>query len=247
MNKSTALAVLTAVLIFFSLPKTFAQLSEGGVPYSFNNIITSEVQKVTMLPVDVAKLIAEDKLEEAKGLPFRFGKDLPVNLNLNNSGTWDILPGGAKLWRLKISSPGATTINLIYSDYWLPAGAKFYIYNEQKTEVIGAFTNRNNKEDGQFSTGLVRGETMILEYYQPANVQSPGIINVSYVIHGYKDIFSKIAERDDFGTSGACNINVNCPVGAPWSNEKRATVILLTSNGSRFCSGSMITPCLMSN
>lgn len=235
----TFTAPLVAIFLL-SFTSGFAQLSEGGVPYSFTKILPSLIHSVTLPPVDVAKLLAEDKIEESKGLPFRFGIDIPVNYNLENSGTWYSLPDGSRIWRLEITSPGASTINIMYNDYWLPRGAKFYVYNRNKTEVIGAFTNRNNKVDGQFATGIVRGESMILEYYEPGNIIDHGIISVSYVIHGYKDVFTKIHDGDDFGGSGACNINVNCPVGAPWSNEKRAAAMILLSNGTRWCSGSMI-------
>jgi lysyl endopeptidase len=59
---------------------------------------------------------------------------------------------------LKLHSPSAYSINLIYDEFYLPPGATFFIYNQDKTEVIGAFTDFNNKEHGKFSTSpIVRG------------------------------------------------------------------------------------------
>lgn len=226
-----------ALLIFQT--NLLAQVSIGGTPYSFNNKVGDVVAKVEMPLVDKQKLLEEDAKEDGKGLPFRFGSSIEVNFNLDNSGTWQTLPDGSKLWRLNIYSKGATTINLIYNDFWLPQNAKFFIYNENKSEVIGAFTNRNNNEDGQFATGLVRGESIFLEYHEPAIVETRGIISISNVIHGYKNIFSKFL-GDDFGGSGACNINVNCPIGAPWQNEKRAAAMILSAGGTRLCSGSLV-------
>ncbi|NCS87585.1 MAG: hypothetical protein CO127_06240 [Ignavibacteria bacterium CG_4_9_14_3_um_filter_36_18] len=231
---------LAVILLGLFTSSSFAQISEGGIPYSFNANINQQVERVTMPAVNVAALLAEDEIEQSKGLPYRFGFPMDVNYNLNNSGTWTNLPGGAKLWRLNIFSSGATTINLIYNDFWLPQGSKFYIYNQNQSEVIGAFTTRNNNENGQFATGLVRGESVILEYYEPANVEAPGIISISTVIHGYKDVFKKIEETDGFGSSGSCNNNVNCPEGAPWANQIRSAAMILTASNSRLCSGSMV-------
>ena len=232
-------AVLFVFLISIIQSSVVAQVSVGGTPYSFKHDVGTNVARVQMPFVDKEALLAEDALEEGKGIPVRFGFPHPVNLNLNNSGTWERLPDGSKLWRLNIYSPSATTINLIYNDFWLPKNSEFFIYNQSKTEVIGAFTHLNNNEDGQFATGLVRGESIFLEYREPAIVENPGIINLSSVVHGYKDIFRKMV-GEDFGTSGACNINVNCPIGAPWQNEKRAAAIILSAGGSRLCSGSLV-------
>lgn len=237
-NLSRVFVFLFTGFIFLQLT-AFAQVSIGGTPYSFNNRVGNNIATVQMPPVDVAALLAEDEIEQAQGLPFRFGFPHEVELNLNNSGTWEILPDGSKLWRLNIYSPGATTINLIYNDFWLPKNSEFFIYNEDKSEVIGAFTHLNNNEDGQFATGLLRGESIILEYHEGKDVEYPGIISISTVVHGYKNIFSKFV-GDDFGSSGSCNINVNCPIGAPWQNEKRAAAMILTASGSRLCSGSLV-------
>ncbi len=232
--------LLIFFLIGFSTLPIFSQISEGGTPYSFTNNVPQHVERISMPAVNVAALLAEDELEQSKGLPFRFGFPMDVNYNLETSGTWTDLPGGAKLWRLNIYSAGATTINLIYNDFWLPQDSKFYIYNENHSEIIGAFTSRNNNENGQFATGLVRGESVVLEYYEPANVEVPGIINISSVIHGYKDVFKKIEEMDGFGSSGSCNNNVNCPEGEPWANQIRSAAMILTAGNSRLCSGSMV-------
>jgi len=41
---------------------------------------------------------------------------------------------------LKIHCPDAYSINLIYDHYRLGEGSKFFIYNEDRTMILGAFT-----------------------------------------------------------------------------------------------------------
>ncbi len=219
-----------------------AQLSIGGEPKSFDRALKGEPEAVNMGGVDVEALLAEDAIEEELGLPFRFGYPFDVNYSMQTHGDWETLPDGGKLWRLRIECPDAYSINLIYDYFWLPEGAEFFLYNEDRSMVLGAFTSQNNKEHGKFSTGLVQGDVCYLEYFEPANVSQPGVIEIGTIVHGYKNMFSyKDAESAlGFGSSGSCNNNVNCPEGAPWQDEKRSVAMILTSSGSRICSGALV-------
>jgi hypothetical protein len=191
-----------------------------------------------MSAVNVEALLAQDAIEEELGLPFRFGKPFDVNLGLDNAGTWETLPNGDRLWRLEIVCPNAYSINLIYDRFRLPEGAQFFIYNDDRSKTLGAFTHRNNKSHGKFATAPLPGQSVTLEYIEPADAAFPGELNVSSVVHGYRNVFGKNAQG--FGGSGFCNINVNCPDGADWQDDKRAVAMILTQGGSRICSGSLI-------
>ncbi|MCE1189553.1 MAG: T9SS type A sorting domain-containing protein [Ignavibacteria bacterium] len=241
-TSTTAFRRLLAMCLFIAMwwaPSAFAQLSEGGIPYSFNHKVGVMVPEFRMPEVNTQVLLTEDEQDLTKGVPLRFGYKHGVTYSTQNSGIWENLPDGGKLWRLHIVCPGAITTNLLFSEYLVPSGAKLYLYNDAKTEVLGAFTSRNNKEDGKFATSLLRGEAVTLEYYVPANSASDGVIALSDIVHGYRDVFKLRRFGEDFGTSGTCNININCPQGAPWQNEKRA-VALIIADGSRLCTGAMI-------
>ncbi len=214
-----------------------AQVSFGGSPISFSNLLTSNIPIVIMPPVDVQALLDIDEVEQAQGLPFRFGFGNEVSYNLDNSGVWDTLSDGGRIWRLCIFSPGAFSINLIYDQFWLPNGASFFIYNNDTTNVLGAFTSQNNKPHGKFSTGIVKGNRIFLEYYEPEFVEMSGTINISRVIHGYKNLYSG---SGGFGESQWCQINVHCPDGVPWSNEIRSVGMLVVDDGTRWGSGALI-------
>lgn len=220
-----------------------AQVSAGGTPVSFSKTFLGDaVPVVAMEPLDVATLIAEDETGNVKGNAFRFGKDIDVDLNLNNAGLWQTLKNGDRVWRLGIQSRGAYSINLIFSDFFMPEGAKMFVYNADKSMVIGAFTSFNNKEHGKFSTTVVEGDHIIIEYFEPAAVRNQGRIAVNKVIHAYRNIFfgKRNGEARDFGDSGSCNNNVNCPVSAGWENQVNASLLYLLANGTRVCSGAML-------
>lgn len=240
------LALLTLGLLLSSHLAN-AQLSTNEPPISLKrNLALNEnidVKKTSGLS-DMKKIIEEDRQDSIYNTPPRFGYKLEVNWNTENSGTWEELPDGGKLWRLKIVSPGALSINLLYDKFWLPDSAKLFIYNEKKSQVFGAFTSLNNKGSKEnpekFATTLIFGDTTILEYYQPSGVTEKPVISISFVVHGYKHItIGNEISPLGFGSSLPCNININCPEGSQFQVEKRA-VALIVVNGNRICTGSLI-------
>jgi hypothetical protein len=51
---------------------------------------------------------------------------------------------------------------LIYSHFRIGNGSKFFIYNEERTMVLGAYTPEvSNNQDNEFATDLVQGSTTI--------------------------------------------------------------------------------------
>ena len=196
--------------------------------------------------LDLHRIMQEDIEDEKLGIPPRFGYKRRVNYNLDNSGEWQTLVDGGRIWRLKLSSPGALSINLLYDKFWIPDGAKFWIYSSDQQHNIGAFTSVNNigtrYEIEGFATGLVFSDQIILEYYVPNGVGDIGIISIAYVVHGYRhirlpDTFEKSGLG--FGQSAWCQVNVNCPEGQIWQNEKNAIALILV-NGNRHCTGFLV-------
>jgi hypothetical protein len=82
-------------------------------------------------------MLEEDSINQGITKPLRFAKSFDVNYSLNNSGLWERLDNGDKVWRLGIISPGAFSINLIFSEFKIPEGAKVFILNKKKNHYIG--------------------------------------------------------------------------------------------------------------
>ena len=224
-------------LVTMLLTPLFSQVSSGGVPKSIQAGLSTTVPSVILPQVDKEMLLAEDKIEMAKDVPYRFGTPFEVQYNLDNSGVWEDVAGG-RLWRLSIKSEDAYSINLLYDRYVLPEGAELFVYDQEMETVLGAFTSANNKIHETFSTSPTKGDVTILEYFEPGNAAFPGEIQINRIVHAYRDIFFN--ESRGYGDSGSCNNNVNCPEFDDWQNEVRAAAMILSSGGSRLCSGSLI-------
>lgn len=220
------------------------QITNEGTPMSWVSGIEQSLALVTMPEFDLLKVLKEDeKNDKDLTKPWRFGHDFEVNLGLNNSGTWDELSNGDGIWRIHIVSHGAKTLNFIFNSYKLPEGATIYLYNESKSFKLGAYTSKMNNENESLGTWLADGDSIFIEYYEPANVRGEGKLNISNVVHGYRSISNYEAFRKGLNDSGDCNLDVNCSIGAdfdPLKERLRKAVGMMVSGNSGFCTGSLI-------
>ena len=242
MKRATTKLVLTACALMAGA-EAICQISTKEAPVSLSYPkIEWDDNMVSLPPLDMSLIAMEDSLDEINNVPPRFGYRHEVNLTLENSGKWTVLPTGDRLWRLKIHCPQATSINLLYDQWWLPDGAKYFVYDNACKNTLGAFTSKNNKgerEEGRgFSTGLVFSDTVVLEYYEPQGVSADGIISISHVVHGYIGLTPGSFPLG-FSASGHCQVDVNCEEGIPWYREKDAVAMILV-HGNRNCSGALI-------
>jgi lysyl endopeptidase len=238
-RSDTAITSLTLVTLgLFGFGGTaVAQVSFGGNPPSQTNSSLAPVPTLEMAAVDVDALLDEDRVAP-KDQPFRFGAELPVDVDLRESGALDVLDGGAKLFRLRIASTDAISINLVFSRFVLPDGAELYVYNDGYEDILGSFNAMNNKENGEFAIAPIPGEAITLEYFEPAWVDAPGEIRIGTVVHAYRDIVSLAKSGIPLKAAGACNVDVNCPAGAGWELTRRATALIILGGG--LCTGSLL-------
>ncbi len=199
---------------------------DNFIPYHTDRIV-SKVK--SMPPVDVEGAIARHK---AAGNPTRlYGVPVQTTIGQTDGETEKI--GGITIWRTAARSVGAVSLSLHLDNLFLPEGAEMYVYNKAGTMVSGPVTSMHVYE-GQYATDLLEGDEIILSVVMP-EASEKFSVNVHTVIHGLDD---RVVQERGFGTSKACNIDVNCPQGAAWTNQRDATAIIL--NTGLMCSGTLI-------
>lgn len=234
------------ILLLIATPAyLFSQISAGGTPESWkSDKIPMLTSKEVMSPVNVDALKAEDAIDaQYKDLPFRFAYGHDVNFTTDNSGTWFDLPNGNRIWRLKIKSKDALSMNVTFESYNLPVGAKLFIYSSDRNYKIGAFTSDNNKVYGVLGTSAIPGDEIVIEYNEPANVSFEAELVIETVAHAYRDVFKiakEVSQNKGFGDSGNCNNNVVCPEADDWSDQVRSVAMITLGSGTRWCSGSLL-------
>jgi len=239
--KNTALLLLATLILSGSF--SYAQIhGNGGTPIGFKVAEDlKSIPNVYFSSPDIDALRAEDAEVDGKGIaPWRFGYNNYTDLDFNNSGRWINLGENGRLWQLKITCEQAQTVNLMFTKTQIPEGNLLYLYNPEKTFVLGAFT-QNWIYEGSLFTELVPGSTLIVEYYvSPENINNRGNIHIEQVVHGYRT--AKEFQEKAFGGSASCNMNVACSDANGWEDQIRSAVMLASNSsaGSGFCSGALI-------
>ncbi len=221
-----------------------AQITQFGSPIAWDNKnLPSHIAFVDMPELDRQRLDLEDAItDQHRDVPWRFGVEQEVSLNPDNAGTWVVNPlNGRPVWQLGINCPEALSINLIFSRFNLPDGAKVFIWSADRSQYLGAFTSANNLPEGILATGILHTDRIVVEYHP--NPKHAGELEVGTVVHGYRTLLKAplqddLDERGPFGSSDPCNVNVNCSTGSAWQNEKKAVALILL--GGSLCSGAMV-------
>ena len=232
------LLILTGFFLF-SCNQAFGQISDKTqlpvrLQYDF------EIPVVVLEEINIKKLEKEDKEHLNSGLKsFRFAENIEVDIDIENYGVWKILPEGDKVWYIKIKSPGAYSLSVVFNHYRIPPGAKLHIYNTEKSHIRGAFTFKNNKWNYILPIAPVKGDEIVIEYYEPKDADFSGELHIASIAHDYKDILGYLTkDTKGFGSSGSCNININCETDPLWQLVKHS-VCKITYNGW-LCSGALI-------
>ncbi|MDR1182198.1 MAG: T9SS type A sorting domain-containing protein [Bacteroidales bacterium] len=229
--------IVCAGLLCASMFSLSAQISHGGKPYSFKKGLSLSPIDVELLPrLNHEMLLKEEVSAASKEDGFIFGKEIPVHYDLKNAGIWETLPNGARLWRMAVQSTGAYSLNLVFDNFYIPPHSNLFIYTEDKSYLMGSFTAENNNQWGNFATALLPGDAIVLEYYEAPQDYGLGVLNLSTIVHGYKDFFFK---QGRYGSSQSCNVDANCSLGDMYPNAKRSVVLILNINSAR-CSGTLI-------
>lgn len=213
-----------------------AQISIDSKPKSFEINTHSEIEKISFPEIDLESILIEDSLDALRNRPMRFGYAHDSQIDFFRQSTKFQDKEGNDVYLLEIICQEAKSINLIYERFQLAKGAEFFVYTPDRQNILGAFTSANHKDNGGFATGLTPGDRVYLEYNANGSSESPEIL-INSVIHGYRSMHFP---DKDFGDSGPCNLNVNCPVSQGWQDQINSVAMIVVGNGTRWCSGAMI-------
>ena len=212
----------------------FGQTSLGGEPYSFTHQMDDSVGLIETGIVDREAMLIEDDLRPAN-TPYRYGFKFEDEYDFFNHATKSTIENGAEIWRLDILSRGALAMSLEFLPFYLSENSDLYIYNDDYSVVLGAYSSLNNNENNVFSIPLLRGELIHMELIIPQNTQEANSIIISEIIHDYKDVLNL---WENYESERNCGENVNCSSADNYQDPVNAASFL--DMGGYICSGSMI-------
>ena len=201
----------------------------------------SEVEQLQLPRLDNKELLQAEQARRAPGLAPRFAETIEVDVSPNTHGTWEIANGMA-VWRLRVPSPGAKSINFGFDQYRMPQGGQLMLYTPDGTEVQGPFSPSDNEEHEELWTPVIPGDELVIEISLPAARQSELRLHLKSVNHdflGFGDIASSIL-------SGSCNLDVVCGAADGWGivdqyRDIIQSVAVMGLNGNTFCTGFLVS------
>lgn len=227
--------------VIFLLIFTGGLLFSQGIPKNtlpIGKIGLERIKPVRFSKLDNQKLLNEELEKRKKGSNPSFAVTRTTNLRPSEEGEWVTVNNGqSEIWRLRIQSPGALSLNLGLSDFYLPPNAKLWIYNLSMTQVEGPFDNNDNEIHGQMWTPAISGDEIIIEVLVPSVEKKWLKLKVEKVNHDFQGIFSIL--------SGSCHLDIACGAKEGWKlvdnyREIMRSVGMFTINGRNFCSGALI-------
>ena len=177
---------MAAIMLFIGSTGVFAA-EEGALPRSALPGVKSlsTVEHHEMPWFDVEALRAEDAERESssRAVPYRVGESPPAKKR-SDSGTWEVLEDGSRLWRIRISSPGALSLSLTMEEFDLPDEAKFWVHASEGSGVQGPYTRNNRNAVGGLHTAVVLGDELVAELHLPE--RSEAKVAIQSVNHSYR-------------------------------------------------------------
>ncbi|MCM1530846.1 MAG: T9SS type A sorting domain-containing protein [Bacteroides sp.] len=249
--------ILASLLFGLAAFPLAAQVSFGGTPpsFAFGEAKSAPGVQVVEHNLDVQAMMEEEKIASTLGMAPKVAVNVPVNYSPQNAGQWESLPDGTLVWRLHMQLPGALAIIVSYGDFLLPQGSSLYLYTPRRTRVLGAYTERTHPQGGPFSTEMLPGDAVVLEYVAPqgsTEADIPQLLQrLRLQIDGLGYCFNQVSVRHrqgvqaggaKFGESEWCTININCSEGNNWQETKKsvAQMLMYVDWSWYLCTGTLV-------
>ena len=237
------------LLLGMSISAALAAPASRPAMFDHNNLSRLDKIDLRAMPaVDVAKLKAEDLQRDKRGDIPRFAFPMTVDMTPLNSGVWEDVDADTVVWRQRIRSEKALSLNFGFTQYHMPQGGRLLVYPATQTAggdraLISEYTARENNAQGQLWTAVVPGAEAVIEVVVPRAKMGELKLHLTKVNHdyvGFGPLARRLAEANgEKGVSGQCNIDVVCPEG----NGRRdiiRSVAAYSKNGSLACTGSLV-------
>ena len=224
--------VLLTFLLVMLLPAVFfAQDAGDGKPLSARN--ESTITQKIIIEVDMEHLRS---LSNTESLPMRAGYTIEKTFCFDtaNSGV-SVSDSTIYISRVLFINPSQAGVALYFSQFDISSQTKAYVYAAGFKEIIEL--SPLSSEQTNFAVRPIFADSIYLQIEWPSKDMARPIICLSEIGLVLHENFAR-----NFGSSGDCNVNVNCSEGISWQNQKNGITRILVKQGSGlyWCSGSLI-------
>ena len=215
---------------------------------------------VKLPQLDIQKELNHD-VGNNKSRPLRYAvaakiDNVFIKDNTSQGGQWNKLADGSWVWRLKISTEKALSLDVSLDDYFLPPTAKLKLYDWTGNLAKGPFTDKNNNSYRQLWPGPIIGHEVTLELTVSDHYKKHVSFALNKVFRGFRAIWQEVdviskrgqlpfwnsIDNPYLSNSGACNVDVACQDAENWQDQVNAVArYTYQKEGSIFtCTGQLI-------
>lgn len=235
--------ILNLLMALVLLSVAFAvQARQGEPPRSWAEPelrALETVEQRTFQAIDARALRATGNKNVKEGQPLQVAVPHDLDLAPGRHGTWREHSDGGRIWQVVLRVPGATDMRAGFDRFRLPEGATLHAWTPEDDYFQGPYTAADNKSHGQLWLPVIPGDTLVVELYVPERTTMEPVLEMARVGGGFRDYFGRDGGPYLRGGQGACNNDVVCPEGDPWSDEIRSVAVYERS-GVWACTGTLI-------
>ena len=170
---------------------------------------------------------------------------VPADVNLSLSqGEWSTLDNEDRLWRMQLTCKNAKGMALMLKNVSLPVGATMQLYSADGKHILNSFSQTDVNPKGNMMVGPAIGSKVILEYFEPKNVEGQGNFDLFRIQRLYKDYLplTNSTKERAFGDAWECQVNVNCDTSGDFDDVERsvARILMTMEEGLVFCTGALM-------
>jgi hypothetical protein len=220
--------------------------------FLFNSFsITSQnIEKVNpifldeSLPIETLYISRDESVKSGQDktrFPLLIGHTQPVDIQANEKSNWIMLDTiQTKIWRIHLIFNTPSKHVLYFSHFNPGTTGRFFAFDKDKKQVIGAFTKQAKKTSAAFAFETMMTSDLILQF-------ETSISSVDYQLFLNEIGFIDADVRNTgFGESGSCEVNVKCTEGDAWQYIKQGVARVLVKEGSSmfYCTGTLVNNAL---
>ena len=181
---------------------------------------------VTLEQVDARSLTLE---------PNQIGINRSVAVSPNTRAQKFVNPDGSELLVFIIKSSGASGTGVHFRNFALADGEEVYVYGTAPESIVfGPFTDKGPWGSGEFWSGTVDGDTIVIEFYKRTSGSGQGfeIFEVSHIL-------AELDWRLGFNEPEVLNCEVDASCN-PVNENNAVGRILYNDNGLKVCTGTLL-------
>ncbi len=164
-------------------------------------------------------------------------ENVQMRRGVGTIGQWTELNGARWLWTLELKAEGATSLDLGFTDFFLPPGATLSVSTPDGAVQRGPFDSSRNPKHGFFWPGTVPGDHAIVRVEVDQSHREHLRFTLAQAARGFYRFWDEPAVK-----SGSCNVDVVCPEGDGWTDQINAVgrYTFATPSGNFLCTGQLI-------